>query len=248
MRQRLHMPAHERAQPPAHLVPHHRAAHGPAHHESRPRRAPATRDGPAGARSGGDGRSGCRLARQRRSPLAAASGPPREAQVTSLVLGRGNAGQTLTRARPLRRRAARIARPALVRMRSLNPCVLARRRLFGWNVRLLTGNSRYRSGLGPREGDKRACGIGHRGSGWVCSRYAHPRPPVKPAEGCASARTGGLPNARRARPLGCGQRSGRGWPEPGTRVPSTSTLPARSVHSAISGVHNLWTKLLITPG
>ena len=51
---------------------------------------------------------------------------------------RRDAGQTLTRARPLRRRAASTARPARVRMRSLNPCVFARRRLFGWNVRLLT--------------------------------------------------------------------------------------------------------------
>ena len=40
--------------------------------------------------------------------------------------------------RPLRRRADKIARPARVRMRSRNPCVRARRRLFGWNVRLLT--------------------------------------------------------------------------------------------------------------
>jgi hypothetical protein len=43
--------------------------------------------------------------------------------------------------RPLRRRAARMARPARVRMRSRKPCVLARRRLFGWNVRLLTCTS-----------------------------------------------------------------------------------------------------------
>jgi hypothetical protein len=47
--------------------------------------------------------------------------------------------QTLTRARPFRRRADRMARPARVRMRSRKPCVFARRRLFGWNVRLLTG-------------------------------------------------------------------------------------------------------------
>jgi hypothetical protein len=33
-----------------------------------------------------------------------------------------------------------MARPARVRMRSLKPCVLARRRLFGWKVRLLTGS------------------------------------------------------------------------------------------------------------
>src|ERR1022692_1049 len=52
--------------------------------------------------------------------------------------GRDGAAQTLTRARPLRRRAARTARPARVRMRSRKPCVFARRRLFGWNVRLLT--------------------------------------------------------------------------------------------------------------
>jgi hypothetical protein len=58
--------------------------------------------------------------------------------------------------RPLRRRAERIARPARVRMRSRNPCVFARRRLFGWNVRLLTENSRYTGpcrrdhGAGPR--------------------------------------------------------------------------------------------------
>ena len=38
--------------------------------------------------------------------------------------------------RPRRRRAAMIARPARVRMRSRNPWVRARRRLFGWNVRL----------------------------------------------------------------------------------------------------------------
>jgi hypothetical protein len=46
--------------------------------------------------------------------------------------------QALSRSRPLRLRAARTARPARVRMRSRKPCVLARRRLFGWNVRLLT--------------------------------------------------------------------------------------------------------------
>lgn len=40
--------------------------------------------------------------------------------------------------RPLRRRPARMARPARVRMRSRKPWVFARRRLFGWKVRLLT--------------------------------------------------------------------------------------------------------------
>src|SRR3954452_16478749 len=48
------------------------------------------------------------------------------------------ADQADSRARPLRRRPARMARPARVRIRSRNPWVFARRRLFGWNVRLLT--------------------------------------------------------------------------------------------------------------
>ena len=47
--------------------------------------------------------------------------------------------QTASCWRPLRRRAARTARPARVRIRSRKPCTFARRRLFGWNVRLLTG-------------------------------------------------------------------------------------------------------------
>ena len=47
--------------------------------------------------------------------------------------------QTASCWRPLRRRAAMTARPARVRIRSRKPCTFARRRLFGWNVRLLTG-------------------------------------------------------------------------------------------------------------
>jgi hypothetical protein len=38
-----------------------------------------------------------------------------------------------------------MARPARVRMRSRKPCVLARRRLFGWKVRLLTAGLHRRS-------------------------------------------------------------------------------------------------------
>ena len=49
-----------------------------------------------------------------------------------------HASQADRRLRPLLRRAARIARPARVRMRSRNPWVRDRRRLFGWKVRLLT--------------------------------------------------------------------------------------------------------------
>jgi hypothetical protein len=56
--------------------------------------------------------------------------------------------------RPLRRRAARIARPARVRMRRRNPWVFARRRLFGWKVRLLTTGSpdTARQSYCPRRG------------------------------------------------------------------------------------------------
>jgi hypothetical protein len=57
-------------------------------------------------------------------------------------VGQHERNQAESRARPLARRAVMIARPARVRMRSRNPCVLARRRLFGWNVRLLTGTPR----------------------------------------------------------------------------------------------------------
>src|SRR5690606_28900467 len=54
--------------------------------------------------------------------------------------------QTASLARPLRRRAAMIARPARVRMRSRKPWVLARRRLSGWYVRLLTASLQGRAG------------------------------------------------------------------------------------------------------
>jgi hypothetical protein len=93
---------------------------------------------PADGRSEAPGRTGHRPGPPRRTPPGAASARPREASPITAAKG-DCAGQTLTRARPLRRRAARTARPALVRMRSRNPCVFARRRLFGWNVRLLTG-------------------------------------------------------------------------------------------------------------
>src|SRR5262249_51946605 len=49
--------------------------------------------------------------------------------------------QAERRTRPLARREDRMARPARVRMRSRKPWVFARRRLFGWNVRLLTVES-----------------------------------------------------------------------------------------------------------
>ncbi len=44
--------------------------------------------------------------------------------------------QAVSLARPLPRRADTMARPARVRIRRRNPWTRARRRLFGWNVRL----------------------------------------------------------------------------------------------------------------
>jgi hypothetical protein len=44
--------------------------------------------------------------------------------------------QAVSARRPLRRRPETIARPARVRIRNRKPCTRARRRLFGWKVRL----------------------------------------------------------------------------------------------------------------
>ena len=136
-RKRPEIPAGQMTQPAADLVAHHSPAYRPAHHEAHPRRLLVPRlpeqvtgdQFPPGAAAAAyrprELRAlphPCRCGKHRMSPRAGA-GP----------------GQALTRVRPLRRRAARMARPARVRMRSRNPCVLARWRLFGWNVRLLTG-------------------------------------------------------------------------------------------------------------
>ena len=50
-------------------------------------------------------------------------------ELTSLV---DPADQADRRVRPLSRRALRMDRPARVRMRARNPCLRARRRVFGW--------------------------------------------------------------------------------------------------------------------
>jgi hypothetical protein len=74
-----------------------------------------------------------------RAPPAAFTAPAKSAPRRSRCRAGSTAEpQAESSERPLRRRAARIARPARVRMRRRNPWVLARRRLFGWKVRLLT--------------------------------------------------------------------------------------------------------------
>jgi len=69
-------------------------------------------------------------------------------------LGGGSCRQTARLLRPLRRREARIERPARVRIRRRKPCTLCRRRLFGWYVRLLTSFSPYwfRAATSGRDG------------------------------------------------------------------------------------------------
>ena len=131
-RQRLKVPAHKRAKPPLDAIPGDRRANRPANCESYPGRfLPVRRVVPdqevahhQGSADTGPGAHGQRELRATAHP------------------GLGRQDQALSRSRPLRLRAATMARPARVRMRSRKPCVLARRRLFGWNVRLLTGCSR----------------------------------------------------------------------------------------------------------
>jgi hypothetical protein len=128
-RQRLKIPAHQLTKPPLDPVSGDRRANRPAHHESYPGRFPLlkrVRPDQQVAHQQGPARTGPGAHGQRE--LRAATHP-----------GLGRQDQALSRSRPLCLRAARTARPARVRMRSRKPCVFARRRLFGWNVRLLTG-------------------------------------------------------------------------------------------------------------
>ena len=128
-RKRVKVPAHELTKASLDPVPGYRGTDRPADNESYPGRLlpvpnvladqqVAYHQGPARAGPGAYGQ--------------------RELRATAHT-GLGREDQALSRSRPLRLRAATMARPARVRMRSRKPCVLARRRLFGWNVRLLTG-------------------------------------------------------------------------------------------------------------
>jgi hypothetical protein len=96
----------------------------------------------------------------------------------------GNArGQADSFSRPLRRRAAKIDRPARVRMRSRNPCVRARRRLFGWKVRLPLLTTLLLHGLDI------PAAFGHR---QVCASRACPRTCTRSGHTKVPAASGGL--------------------------------------------------------
>jgi hypothetical protein len=131
-RKQLKVPAHELAEAPLDPVPGHRGADRPADHESYPGWF-AVMD-PVGPHQ---------QMTDHARPARASPGAHGEGELRAAAHpGLGRQDQALSFSRPLCRRAARTARPARVRMRSRKPCVLARRRLFGWNVRLLTGGSR----------------------------------------------------------------------------------------------------------
>ena len=209
---------------------------------SRPAQARRGRAGRAGDRRSAAALRGGRRAGSERTPSASASVQLPEARaITVAPTGphqrQARAGQTLIRARPLRRRAARIARPARVRMRSRNPCVFARRRLFGWNVRLLTWDSRWTEEVGaatgpamraahmqkpalaiagPMNGTRPGCRRSNRRparrlgtAGPPGRRVLFPQTPDRLSSDRAGTlrNTSRLPNGHRSRALGCGQRS-----------------------------------------
>jgi hypothetical protein len=131
-RKQLKVPAHKLTKAPLDPVPGHGGANRPADHKSYPGRFLVV--DPVGPHQ-----------QVTNHTRAARTSPGAYGQRKLRAVahpGRGRQDQALSLSRPLCRRAARTARPARVRMRSRKPCVLARRRLFGWNVRLLTGGSR----------------------------------------------------------------------------------------------------------
>lgn len=128
-RKRVEIPAHQLTEPPLDTISGYRRANRPAHHEPYPGRFLLVNHVLADQQVTHHAR-----------PAHPDPGAYRQRELRAAAHpGLRGQDQALSRSRPLRLRAARMARPARVRMRSRNPCVLARRRLFGWNVRLLTG-------------------------------------------------------------------------------------------------------------
>jgi hypothetical protein len=120
--------------------------------------------------------------------------------------------------RPLRRRAPTMARPARVRIRSRKPCVLARRRLFGWKVRLLT--------VGLQNRRLHADELAKRRSGWSQGATCSPDLEASHAAENAAAQ----PSTVRIAP-GTGQtRTGRGGRARTvrSRIKETNGLPPGS--------------------
>src|SRR6201996_3553671 len=70
-----------------------------------------------------------------------------------------DSNQAVSERRPLRRRFDTISRPARVRIRSRKPCTRARRRLFGWKVRLPFATTLSSLHLAPRSGGYPIAGV-----------------------------------------------------------------------------------------
>jgi hypothetical protein len=139
-RKHAKVPAHERTKATFHPVAHHRGANRATDYESYPGRFMALN--PCKKVTGKSRTTGAGTTAHRERELCAVPHPGFAGKHVRVSCGRAGAWrrQALRRARPLWRRAARTARPARVRMRSRKPWVFALRRLFGWNVRLLTGS------------------------------------------------------------------------------------------------------------
>jgi len=135
-------------QPAGDPVAHHRIPDGLAHHKTRPRRF------------GGIGRVRGQRMDDEAAPACLGPTPHHGTEILTAPQTRGGRQHDVPRRRPdqadsaprpLRRRAARMARPARVRIRSRNPWTRARRRLFGWKVRLPLLTTYFSCFIGRRE-------------------------------------------------------------------------------------------------
>src|SRR3954453_6365649 len=130
-----------------------------------------------------------------------------------------------------------IARPARVRIRSRKPWVFDRRRLFGWNVRLLTRYSHYTlSAVPPR-----------RWAGARGARRRRCRSPVTPEAGHCG-RTAPTDSSQHNR--GSATADGRAHPDlpwPPRRGPERGRHAERLARAARPIVARLWTGLLASP-
>jgi hypothetical protein len=186
-------------------------------------------------------------------PGSAATGAQRRGKVVAAPqpgAGREHAGQAESRERPLARRPARIARPARVRMRRRNPWVLARRRLFGWKVRLLTRGLPY-DGLERRQrclrqggGPMRPAPVGRprrNGNQWTAWTHDNGR-----RDGSTGSRY--VRSSRPVKPNRAGNRPGNTTAQPDRQPPTVTPSNGHvrrdtppSVHIAAKKSDGLWT-------
>jgi hypothetical protein len=158
----------------------------------------------------------------------------------------------------LRRRAEMIARPARVRIRSRKPCVLARRRLFGWKVRLLTVRLHQSVQLGVSRTWSRGCDLQR-----ALTVGRHGRPPAgrlpkrnngtdRPGPG--SNRPSACPNGPHydEHPATIGRHAGSHCRRPAALLVSRTVSPRgvtrgqrRSGAMRGTPIHSLWTSLWI---